>query len=126
MGTQQLLLIIVGIVITAIAIAVGIGMFGSNSTSSNRDALINDINNIAAHAKQYRSRLGSMGGGGGSYVGYVLPDKLNNNDDGSFSLSISAASIVITGTSALGYGTVEATIDSNGAAGNWTYTGDLQ
>ncbi len=51
---------------------------------------------------------------------------MSTNDDGSFSLAISAASVVITGTSALGYGTVEATIDSNGAAGNWNYTGDLQ
>ncbi len=126
MGTQQLLLIIVGIIITAIGIAVGIQLFGASSTSANRDAMINDINNIAANAKQYRSKLRSMGGGGNSYVGYVLPSRMGTNDDGSFSLAISAASIVITGTSALGYGTVEATIDSNGAAGNWNYTGDLQ
>ena len=126
MGTQQLLLIIIGIIITAIGIAVGIQLFGASSTGANRDALINDINNIAASAKSYRSKISAMGGGGGSYVGYVLPDKLNNNDDGSFSLAISPASIVITGTSALGYGTVEATIDSNGAAGNWNYTGELQ
>jgi hypothetical protein len=126
MGTQQLLLIIVGIIITAIGIAVGIQLFGATSTSSNRDAMINDINNIAANAKQYRSKIRTMGGGGNSYVGYLLPANLNNNDDGSFSLAISPASIVITGTSALGYGTVAATIDSNGAAGNWTYTGELQ
>lgn len=126
MGTQQLLLIIVGIVVTAIAIAVGIAMFGGSSTGANRDALINDINNIAANAKQYRSKLRSMGGGGNSYVGYALPAQLVSNDDGSFSLAIQPASIVITGTSALGYGTVQATIDSTGAAGNWTYTGELQ
>jgi hypothetical protein len=126
MGTQQLLLVIVGIIITAIGIAVGIQLFGASSTSANKDAIVNDINNIAANAKQYRSKIRSMGGGGNSYVGYVLPAKMVSNDDGSFSLAIQPATVVVTGTSALGYGTVEATIDSNGAAGNWNYTGDLQ
>jgi hypothetical protein len=126
MGTQQLLLVIVGIIITAIGIAVGIQLFGASSTSANKDAIVNDINNIAANAKQYRSKIRSLGGGGNSYVGYVLPAKMVSNDDGSFSLAIQPATVVVTGTSALGYGTVEATIDSNGAAGNWNYTGDLQ
>ncbi|HLF15497.1 MAG TPA: hypothetical protein VI932_11480 [Bacteroidota bacterium] len=126
MGTQQLLLIIVGIIIIAIGIAVGVQLFAASSTAANRDALVNDINNIAANAKQYRSKLRSMGGGGNSYTGYILSNKLNQNDDGSFSLAIQPANIVITGTSSLGFGTVEATIDSNGTAGNWNYTGDLQ
>ena len=126
MGTQQILLIIVGIVITAIAIAVGIAMFSASSTGANRDAMVNDINNIAANAKAYRSRLSAMGGGGNSYIGYSLPSQLATNDDAAYTLDITAPSIVITGTSALGYGTVEATIDSNGAAGNWTYSGELQ
>ena len=125
MGTQQLLLAIVGIIIISIGIAMGVQLFGASSTTANRDALINDINNLAANAKQYRSKIRSMGGGGNSYVGYILPDRLAANDNGSFSLAIQPASIVITGTSALGYGTVVATIDSNGAAGDWNYTGDL-
>jgi hypothetical protein len=105
---------------------VGIQLFGASSVSSNRDALINDINNIAANAKQYRSKISAMGGGGGSYVGYLIPAKLNDNDDGSFSTATTAATCVITATSALGFGTVEATIDSNGSAGGWTYTGDFR
>jgi hypothetical protein len=126
MGTQQLLLVIIGIIITAVGIAVGIQLFGASSTSANKDAIVNDINNIAANAKSYRSRISSMGGGGGSYVGYAIPQKMNSNDDATFSLGVTAANVVVTGTSALGYGTVEATIDSNGAAGGWTYTGELQ
>ncbi|HLB00571.1 MAG TPA: hypothetical protein VJO14_04225 [Bacteroidota bacterium] len=125
MGTQQLLLIIIGVIIIAIGISVGAQLFGATSVSSNRDALMNDINNFAANVKQYRSKISSMGGGGGSYTGYLLPAILNNNDDGSFSLAISPASVVITATSAMGFGTVEATIDSNGATGNWSYTGDF-
>jgi len=126
MGTQQLLLIIVGIIVTAIAISVGIQLFGASSVGSNRDALVNDINNIAANAAQFRTRLRAMGGGGGSFVGYIIPDKLQANDDGSFTTVNSPGSTVVTATSALGFGTVSATIDSTGTVGSWTYTGDFQ
>jgi len=126
MGTQQLLLIIVGLIVVGIAIAVGVAMFGSSSVLGNRDALTNDINNIAANAKQYHSKLRTMGGGGGSYLGYLLPEQLQSLEDGSFELSIQAKDIVITGISAYNFGTVQATIDSTGSAGNWIYSGDFE
>ena len=53
MGQQQLLLIVLGVIIVGIAIAVGISMFKSNAQSSNRDQVINDLNNLAAKAQQY-------------------------------------------------------------------------
>jgi hypothetical protein len=126
MGTQQLLLVIVGLIVVGIAIAVGVAMFGASSVSTNKDSLVNDINNLAAHAKQYRSKLRAMGGGGGSYLGYLIPVKLQDLDDGSFEVSIQDADIVVTATSAYNFGTVQATIDSNGTSGNWTYTGDFR
>ncbi len=52
-----MLLIILGVIIVSIAIAVGIILFGSGSISSNKEALINDLNNIAAHAYQYKLRV---------------------------------------------------------------------
>jgi hypothetical protein len=126
MGTQQILLVVVGLIVVGIAIAVGIAMFGASSVSTNKDSLVNDISNIAAHAKQYRTKLRAMGGGGGSYLGYLLPAQLQDLEDGSFALSIQARDIVITGTSAYGFGTVQATIDSTGTLGNFVYTGDFR
>lgn len=126
MGTQQLLLVIVGLIVVGIAIAVGVAMFGANSVSTNKDSLVNDINNIAANAKQYRSRLRNMGGGGGSYLGYLLPSKLSDLEDGSFALSIQDKDVIITATSAYNFGTIQATIDSNGTVGNFQYTGDFR
>lgn len=126
MGTQQLLLIIVGLIIVGIAIAVGVAMFGASSVETNRDSLINDINNLAANAKQYRSKLRTMGGGGGSYLGYLMPSKLVDLEDGSFALSIQIQDIVVTATSAYGFGTIQATVDSNGTVGNYQYTGAFQ
>ena len=65
MGQQQLLLIILGVIIVGIAIAVGISMFSSSSVQSNKDAIINDLNNLAANAFQFRIRPITMGGGSG-------------------------------------------------------------
>lgn len=126
MGTQQLLLIIVGLIVVGIAIAVGVAMFGSSSVEANRDSLINDINNLAANAKQYRSKLRTMGGGGGSYLGYLIPSNLTDLEDGWFAASIQDKDIVVTATSKFGFGTIQATVDSNGTVGNYQYTGDFQ
>jgi hypothetical protein len=125
MGQQQLLLIILGVIIVGIAIAVGISMFSSSSVQSNKDALINDINNLAANGYQYRIRPTTMGGGGGSYVGYAIPSKLRSNENGAYTATAVAAQITFVGTSGQGYGTVTAICDSTGKLGTFTYTGQF-
>ncbi len=67
MGQQQLLLIVLGVIIVGIAIVVGINLFNANATSSNRDAVISDLNNLAAMAHQFYMKPSSMGGGNNSY-----------------------------------------------------------
>ena len=129
MGQQQLLLIILGVIIVGIAIAVGITMFSSSSVQSNKDALINDLNNLSANAYQYRSRPITMGGGSGSYtggVGYAISTKLASNDNGTFTATNAAQTVTFIGTSAQGYGTVTAVCDSSGRLGSFTYTGQFQ
>ena len=115
MGQQQLLLIILGVIIVGIAIAVGISMFSSSSVQANKDAIINDMNNLAANAYQFRIRPTTMGGGGGKYTGYLIPAKLVTNENGTYSTTaVSAASISFKGLSAQGYGDVTADLDSTG------------
>jgi hypothetical protein len=126
MGTQQLLLIIAGVIIVGVAIAVGITMFGADNISSNKDGLISDLQNLAADAANFRTRPTTMGGGSGSYTGYAVPTKMQTNEDGSFSATASAQTITFVGTSALGYGTITAVCDSSGQLGGYTYTGQLQ
>ena len=124
MGQQQLLLIILGVIIVGIAIAVGISMFSSGTVQANKDAIINDLNNLAANAYQYRIRPTTMGGGGGGYTGYAIPTKLATNENATYAAgSISATSITFTGTSGQGYGTVIAVLDSTGKLG--TFSGTL-
>ncbi len=91
MGQQQLLLIVLGVIIVGIAIAVGISMFKSNAQSSNRDQVINDLNNLAAKAQQYYRKPTAMAGGGQSFAGFGLAPVDTGNGNGSYSAHFSAA-----------------------------------
>ncbi len=96
MGQQQLLLIILGVIVVGIAVAVGITMFSDNAISANRDAVSNDLVNLAARAQQYYRRPTALGGGGNSFVGLTAGAaglaKLTNmpggaNSNGTYSIT---------------------------------------
>jgi hypothetical protein len=127
MGQQQLLLIILGVIIVGIAIAVGLSLFSAQSVQSNRDAIINDLNNLAAQAYQFRIRPTSMGGGQGDYTTFAIPTKMKTNENATYSSSPTTNSIVFTAISAQNASnSVTVTIDSNGRLGGWSYYGDFQ
>jgi len=130
MGQQQLLLIILGVIIVGIAIAVGLSLFSAQSVQSNRDAIINDLNNLAAQAYQFRIRPSSMGGGQGDYTTFSIPNKMQTNENGTYVITTAGsttAGIVITATSAQNASnTIKVTIDTDGKLGTWVYTGDFQ
>jgi len=52
-GQQQLLLILIGVIITGIAVAVGITIFQANAAGQNRDALWTDLSALGSRAQQY-------------------------------------------------------------------------
>jgi hypothetical protein len=121
------LLIILGVIIVGIAIAVGLSLFNAQSVQSNRDALVNDLNNLAAQAFQYRIRPTSMGGGQGDYSSFAIPSKMRTNENGTFTASPSQNSISFTAVSAQNASnTVVVTIDSFGRLSGWSYSGDFQ
>lgn len=129
MGQQQLLLIILGVIIVGIAIAVGLSLFGAQSIQSNKDAIINDLNNIAAHAYQYRVRPASMAGGAGSYAGYAIPTKMASNENATYACVAIANQVTFTAVSVSNtVNTVIAKIDGEGKfiQTAWQYTGDFQ
>ncbi len=122
MGQQQLLLIILGVIIVGIAIAVGLSLFSAQSVQSNKDAIINDLNNLAAYCYQFKIRPTSMGGGSNSYVGCTIPTKLSSNANATYAFSAaSATNITITGTStSVTNGTVAITLATDGTFGTPT------
>jgi hypothetical protein len=110
MGQQQLLLIILGVIIVGIAIAVGLSLFSAQSVQANHDAIINDLNNIAANAYQHYIRPASMGGGSNTYdgtgavgaVAYTIPTRMSANENATYVATNGAGaggSCTIVGTS---------------------------
>ena len=126
MSYQQLLLIILSIVIIAIAVAVGFHIYKIWSISSNRDAILNDLNTIAVYANEHFMKSGV--GRGGSYSGFTLPPNLQSNINGDYTITISADGRIMTlfATSRHGYGTVSATVSDAGGLTNIVFNGAFQ
>jgi Tfp pilus assembly protein PilE len=89
MGSQQLLLIVVGMVIIGIMIAVGMTMFQDQATSTNRDEVSNDLSHYSAVVRAYYRRPSAFGGGQGSFRGLTMARITSKatNDNGTYSLS---------------------------------------
>jgi Tfp pilus assembly protein PilE len=106
MGQQQLLLIILGVIVVGIAVAVGITMFADSAVTANRDAVTNDLVNLASRAQQYYRRPTALGGGGNSFTGLTanaaglakLTSKASNAN-GRYAISIAgnASSVTLSG-----------------------------
>lgn len=98
MGQQQLLLIVLGVIVVGIAVVVGINLFNANAISANRDAVISDLNNLAAMAQQHYKKPASMGGGANTYTGWTVPTQLQSTANGSYTATVAAQTVTINGT----------------------------
>ncbi len=104
MGTQQLLLIVLGVIIVGIAVVVAISIFGSNAEQANKDAVTQDCLRLAAQAQQYYRKPTMLGGGGNAFTGITLAlcgIKQATNANGTLAFeNIAAGSVGVRGTSA--------------------------
>jgi hypothetical protein len=120
MGTQQLLLIVLGVIIVGIAVVVGITIFGSNAEQANKDAVTQDVLRIAAAAQGFYAKPTMLGGGGRTYDDISLTDcGMNNatNANGTYEISGSDQDCTVTGTSStVDAATVEVTLTGDQAA----------
>jgi len=80
MGSQQLLLIVLGVLLVGIAIYVALTMFGSNAEESTRNAMINDLSTFANGARLWYEKPVAQGGGGRSFTG-VSPGRIGVVDN---------------------------------------------
>lgn len=94
MGSQQQLLIIVGVLMVGLSIAIGITMFADSASASNRDAIANDLAAHASRAQVYQKRPKCMAGGGGSFEGFHISSGSTTNNNGAFSVSAATSSSV--------------------------------
>jgi Tfp pilus assembly protein PilE len=89
MGSQQLLLIVVGVVLIGIMVAVGMDMFKDQAASTNRDSISNDLVHYAVQAQKYYRRPTVLGGGAYSFNGLTLAHitKAMSNSNGVYVLT---------------------------------------
>lgn len=114
MGQQQLLLIVLGVIIVGIAVVVGINLFNTSAEESTKDTLVSEGTSLGALAQQYYKKPKEMAGGGGSFVGFTIPTKLDTTTSAVWTIdgAPTASQIKFKGTP-LGYSTwvVKVTVD---------------
>ena len=67
MGTQQVLLIVISVIIVGAAVAVGINMFDTQANNNARNAVVSDIIQMGIQAQAWFRTPIMMGGGGGRF-----------------------------------------------------------
>ena len=93
MGQQQLLLIVLGTIIVGVAVVVGINMFTTGAVNAERDALLQDVNNIASSAASYWRKPAALGGGARDFTGVnsvVTFGADSTNANGVFTMTVTA------------------------------------
>ena len=117
MGTQQILMIVLSVIIVGAAVAVGIQMFDTQATNSQRTAIAADIQNFGAQVLAFSRTPTSMGGGKGAedlaavednlaqYLGFTGLDNTLENVNATYSLEVEGKVATITGVQ----GTITAT-----------------
>ena len=109
MGTQQILLIVLSVIIVGVAIAVGISMFNSQAYNSNKTAIASDAQSFATQVVQYYKTPASQGGAGGTltfddtgkaalyaYLGWAAGS--TDNENGLYAVTeITGTTVEITG-----------------------------
>ena len=108
MGTQQILLIVLSVIIVGAAIAVGIQMFNNQAYSANKAAIAADAQSYASQIVQYYKTPISQGGAGGDLTNVTADDigsfigwggkENTDGDSGRYQISrVEATEVDITG-----------------------------
>lgn len=107
MGTQQILLIVLSVIIVGVAIAVGISMFNSQAYNANKTAIASDAQAFAAQVLQYWKTPESQGGAGGNAANMTVDNVTNylgltgenaENENGAYEITAADSTTVeITG-----------------------------
>ncbi|MBM4403052.1 MAG: hypothetical protein FJ042_01465 [Candidatus Cloacimonetes bacterium] len=106
MGTQQILLIVLSVIIVGVAIAVGITMFRTQAYNANQTAIASEVQQYAAEVIKFYKTPVSQGGSGqgevdptqtnvSTFIGFNPTTFLNNSENGVFKVTTVTDSTVI-------------------------------
>jgi hypothetical protein len=93
----------------------------------NRDELLKELQKWANFAYQHRTLPANRGGGGGSYLGFVIPREVAATPEGTISAVVEADYVTLTMESAKGFGTISWTVGADGrfVSGSLKFTGEF-
>jgi ABC-type transport system involved in multi-copper enzyme maturation permease subunit len=97
LGTQQLLLLVVALIIVGAAIIIGIKLFGSSAVMANRDSISAELHTLAAVSMQYYKKPREIGGGSNSFTNWQIPSQLDSTAYGTYTASPTGQVLTITG-----------------------------
>ena len=126
MSEHQAILFIISIIVITLLIWMGFGMFMEAHKTSQKDDFLSAMNVIGASASGYRLKPKFLGGGGGEYIGFVIPENLTHLDAGPIFAVVEPGRILLVGHSSRGYGSVSAVINGSGAVGNIRVDGEFR
>jgi hypothetical protein len=109
----------------SIVVAVTLAYLDASAVQANKDAMMAEAANIAMIARDYRNRPSGSAGGGGSFEGFVLSDRLRHTENGVYMIRIlSVDRLQIFGSSVRNYedGLI-ALVDEYGSILRWEFTG---
>jgi len=127
MDRRQPLILIFVILAFGIAVGSAIWVFGTRNLEAHRMGMVNDLAHIASDAYLFRMKPSTLGGGGGSYEGYSIPEAMRQTGFGFYEISAGSGSdtLLLTATATKRLGTAEARVDQTGFLKILGYTGDL-
>ncbi len=106
MGTQQILLIVLSVIIVGVAIAVGITMFRNQAYNSNATSLASEMQTYASQVVTWYKTPVSQGGKGqgdvvtgdatalAAFIGFTETDNKLNTESGTYKLTSTAAGLI--------------------------------
>ena len=86
MGTQQLLLILIGLIAIGVAIAGGIYLFDSYAEGAAQDNIVSECSSLGSLAQQYYNKSAEMGGGDKSFVGWNISEHVDSTHSAIYSI----------------------------------------
>jgi hypothetical protein len=90
MGTQQLLLIIIGLIVISSAVAGGILLFGAHAESAAQENIVSEASNLGSQAQQYYNKSAEMGGGDKSFVGWIVSEHMDSTMSAIYSVVLAS------------------------------------
>lgn len=89
MGQQQLLLIVLGMLIVGMAVYGSARVYDERRAEQSRDRITQEGMLLLQYADEYKARIRQLGGGGGTYDGFQLPQFFFDEPDVGYWVSAS-------------------------------------